>query len=407
MKHAFGAVLLAFWMAAGIGANAQPVETKPLMLAQASAGFDRWKKSFRRRALSAGISSTVFDTAFSSVKVNREVLRLDGRQSEFTKTVWEYLDSAVSADRVSNGRTKAQQLAQTLAAIEKTYSVDARAVMAIWGVETNFGSFFGGVNVIEALATLAYDGRRRNWAERELIKALSIIQSGDISAQRMKGSWAGAMGHTQFMPSSYLAYAQDFRRDGKRDIWSKDPTDGLASAANYLRVHGWRKGHPWGLEVTLPKNFDFTGAVRSANKPVSHWNAKGVRLPDGQPIPNYGSSGLWIPAGASGPAFVLFHNFFVIKRYNNASSYALAVGHLGDRIYGGSDFKRSWPRGDRALKRAEVKLLQTKLTAAGFSTDGVDGVIGPNTTRAVRNFQRSLGLTPDGYVNLQLLRRLN
>ena len=407
MKHAILALVFAFSMVSAPVVEAQSTKSDNIVVAQSSTGFDRWKRSFRRRALSAGISARVFDTAFTGVSVNQQVLKLDGKQSEFTKTLWEYLDSAVSPQRVRTGRTKARELAQTLAAIEKTYGVDAKTVMAIWGVETNFGSFFGGLNVIEALATLAYDGRRRNWAERELIKALSIIQSGDITASQMKGSWAGAMGHTQFMPSSYIAYAQDFTRDGKRDIWSTDPTDGLASAANYLRVHGWRRGHPWGLEVKLPANFDFSGATRSANKPVSEWNRRGVRLLDGQPIPNYGNSGLWIPAGASGPAFVLFHNFNVIKRYNNASSYALAVGHLGDRIFGGSAITGKWPRGDRALVRNEVRQLQAKLTAAGFDTNGVDGVIGPNTTRAVRNFQRSLGLTPDGYITVQLLRRLN
>ncbi len=406
MKHAIGVLALVFFAATAISTLTPAVAQEEIKLAQSTAGFERWKSSFRNRALRAGISARVFDAAFRGVKVNARVIELDGRQSEFTKTIWDYLDSAVSDARVSNGRTKARQLSQTLSSIEQTYGVDARAVMAIWGVETNFGGFMGGTNVIEALATLAYDGRRRNWAERELIKALSIIQSGDITPDRMEGSWAGAMGHTQFMPSSYLAYAQDFTRNGKRDIWSNDPTDGLASAANYLRVHGWKTGHPWGLEVSLPRNFDFTGATIGANQPVSYWNRRGVRLTNGQEIPNYGASGLWIPAGASGPAFVIFKNFFVIKRYNNANSYALAVGHLGDRIYGGGDFKAKWPRGDRALSRSEARQLQSRLSAKGFNTKGVDGVIGPNTIRAIRAFQRSIGAVPDGYASLELLRRL-
>ena len=406
MKNAVFALTLAILMALVGVARAETVSNDPILLAQTSAGFERWKRNFRTRALNAGIRARVFDTSFQGVKVNQRVRELDGKQSEFTKTIWDYLDSAVSTARISNGRKKARSLDQRLNQIEAKYGVDQRVIMAIWGVETNFGGFMGGTNVIEALATLAYDGRRRNWAEKELIKALSIIQSGDITASRMEGSWAGAMGHTQFMPSSYLAYAQDFTGNGKRDIWSNDPTDGLASTANYLRVHGWRKGHPWGLEVQLPRNFNFAGAVLSAEKPVSHWNARGVRLLDGQPVPNYGASGLWIPAGSSGPAFVIFKNFFVIKRYNNANSYALAVAHLGDRIYGGSDFTAKWPRGDRALTRSETRRLQSLLTARGFNTKGADGIIGPNSIRAIRAYQKSRGMTQDGYASLDLLRSL-
>ena len=406
MKHVLVALVMICPYFAVWSAQAAPPSGSSLVVAQSSGSFERWRSSFRRKALSAGIRARTFDAAFRDVEINARVLELDGRQSEFTKTVWDYLDSAVSDARVKNGRAKARQLSKTLGAIERSYGVDARAVMAIWGVETNFGGFMGGTNVIEALATLAYDGRRRAWAERELVKALSIIQSGDVDPANMEGSWAGAMGHTQFMPSSYLAYAQDFTGNGKRDIWSEDPTDGLASAANYLRVHGWQKGHPWGLEVVLPNGFNFGGATVGAGQPVSHWNRRGVRLTDGQQIPNYGPSGLWLPAGARGPAFVVFKNFFVIKRYNNANSYALAVGHLGDRIFGGGDFKASWPRGDRALKRSEARQMQSLLTRRGFDTKGVDGVIGPNTIAAIRAFQRSKGLVPDGYASLDLLNRL-
>ncbi len=407
MKRAVFAIFLAVFGCISTTAVGQSTaQPEPIVLAQSTQGFERWKGTFRRRALNSGISSRTFDAAFAGVSVNARVRELDGKQSEFTKTVWEYLDSAVSDKRVSNGREKARSLGRTLSRIEQTYGVDARAIMAIWGVETNFGGFMGGINVIEALATLAYDGRRRNWAEKELIKALSIIQSGDITPQQMEGSWAGAMGHTQFMPSSYLAYAQDFTRNGKRDIWSTDPTDGLASAANYLRVHGWQKGQPWGLEVQLPANFDFASATISPRKPISYWTNKGVRGTDGKAVPNYGDAGLWIPAGARGPAFIVFKNFFVIKRYNNANSYALAVGHLGDRIFGSGSFKASWPRGDRALTRSESRQLQSRLSANGFSTGGVDGVIGPNTIAAIRAFQKSKGLTPDGYASLDLLKRL-
>lgn len=380
-------------------------QSENIQVAQSQAGFARWRDGFRTRARAAGIKASVFDNAFQGVGVNNRVIELDSKQAEFTKAIWDYLDTAVSDTRINNGRQKARALSQTLANIERTYAVDAQVVMAIWGVETNFGGFMGGTNVIEALATLAYDGRRRNWAEKELINALSIIQSGDVTAARMEGSWAGAMGHTQFMPSSYLAYAQDFTRNGKRDIWSKDPTDGLASAANYLHKHGWVKNQPWGLEVRLPEGFDYSTATMK-RRPIAHWNNKGVRGIDGKPIPNYGNAGLWLPAGARGPAFVVFTNFFVIKRYNNANSYALAVGHLGDRIYGAGNFSAKWPRGDRALSRSETRQLQSRLTAKGFNTQGADGIIGPNTSRAIRAYQRSIGLQPDGYASFDLLRRL-
>lgn len=392
---------------AGAGETTMTQSTENIVVAQSQAGFQRWRDGFRRKALNAGIRGRVFDTAFQNVGVNARVVELDGKQSEFTKTIWDYLDSAVSDKRVSNGRGKARDLSRVLGNIERSYGVDWRVVMAIWGVETNFGGFMGGINVIEALATLAYDGRRRAWAERELINALKIIQNGDIAPSAMEGSWAGAMGHTQFMPSSYLAYAQDFTGNGKRDIWASDPTDGLASAANYLRRHGWTKGQPWGVEVQLPGNFDFGSANIKPRRPISYWNAKGVRGIDGKPVPNYGNAGLWIPAGASGPKFVVFKNFSVIKRYNNANSYALAVGHLGDRIAGAGDFRAAWPRGDRALRRSEARALQTKLTQRGFSTQGADGIIGPNTIAAIRAFQRANGMVPDGYASLELLKRLN
>jgi len=302
MKNA----LLAFSIAIS-GAFLAPTQTiaqdDTITIAQTSQGFERWKAQFNRRATSSGISTRTFNEAFKGVSVNARVRELDGKQSEFTKTVWEYLDSAVSDTRVSNGRQKARQLSGTLSKIQQTYGVDPSAVMAIWGVETNFGSFMGGINVIEALATLAYDGRRRNWAEKELIKALSIIQSGDINPQNMEGSWAGAMGHTQFMPSSYLAYAQDFTRNGKRDIWSSDPTDGLASAANYLRVHGWENGR-----AQLPANRSPTMAPQAFGYPqgqtvLPSWSTKTFSSSNATTTPTAtrSPSAIWATASTAPP----------------------------------------------------------------------------------------------------------
>lgn len=377
-----------------------------IQLAATQGGFERWKAGFRKTAVASGINGSVYDRAFQSVRYNPRVVELDGKQPEFTRTMEDYVNRTVSRERIAQGRRLANQLSNVLGEIERRFGVDRQVVMAIWGIETNFGAFMGGTDVIESLATLAYDGRRRAWAERELIAALSILQSGDTVPGRIEGSWAGAMGHTQFMPTSYLAYAADYNGDGKRDIWARDPSDGLASTANYLRVHGWNKGQPWGLEVKLPGNFDHSRADAAPGRPVSYWNGLGVRLLDGQNVPNYGKAGLWTPAGSRGPAFVVFDNFFVIKRYNRADSYALAVGHLGDRIYGGSPIKATWPKVTRALSRGEKRELQRLLTGKGFDTSGVDGLVGKNTISAIRAYQRSIGVTPDGHASLELLTRL-
>ncbi|MXU66843.1 lytic murein transglycosylase [Rhodobacteraceae bacterium KN286] len=375
-----------------------------VQVAQSQAGFNQWKQQFRAKALRAGISPATFDLAFRNVRYNPDVVRRDRKQSEFTKSLWDYLDSAVSASRINNGRAGWNEWKQSLSAIEARYGVDAKVVVAIWGLESAYGSYTGDFKVIESFATLAYDGRRRKFAEEQLIAALKIVQSGDKHPDRILGSWAGAMGHTQFIPTSFQAYAVDFTGDGTRDIWY--PPDALASTANYLAKHGWRKGHPWGLEVVLPAGFDYAQADQSNRQAVSTWNARGVRLTDGQPLPNYGEAAIIAPAGARGPTFAVFHNFRVIKRYNNATSYAIAVGHLGDRIAGGPDFRAKWPRGDQPLSRSEKVELQKRLTARGFSTRGVDGKIGPNTISAIRSYQRSAGLVPDGYASKQLLNRL-
>ncbi|MBL1378482.1 lytic murein transglycosylase [Zobellella iuensis] len=387
-------------------ATQQPAAATPLPSAAEQQSFAAWRQDFRGRALAAGIRPAVFDAAFRDVRLNQEVMRLDGRQAEFTKQIWEYLDTATSATRVSNGRQKWQELAPTLRAIEERYGVDAKVVMAIWGMETNYGSFRGNTGIIEGLATLAYEGRRRSFAEEQLIAALKILQSGDTSPERMRGSWAGAMGHTQFMPTSYLQYAQDFTGDGKRDIWGEDPTDALASAANYLARFGWQHGAPWGLEVKLPAGFDYGIADQDNRRPVAYWRDRGVTTLDGRPLPDHGEAAILVPAGARGPAFVVFNNFRVIRRYNNATSYAMAVGHLGDKLAGGGEFRTPWPRGERALSRAEKEELQRRLSARGFDTKGTDGVIGPNTISAIRAFQQSIGQVADGYASESLLKRL-
>jgi membrane-bound lytic murein transglycosylase B len=370
------------------------------------ASFTAWREGFRPKAMAAGIRPEVFDAAFQGVGVNADVVRLDGRQAEFTKPIWEYLDSAASPTRIETGRAERARLNDTLAAIEARYGVDRQAVLAIWGMESNYGKNRGSIPVVESLATLAYDGRRQSFAEEQLIAALRILQSGDVTPGHMVGSWAGAMGHTQFIPTSYLSYAVDFRGDGHRDVWSDDPTDSLASTANYLRRSGWTLGQPWGVEVRLPQGFNYGSADQSNVRPVSDWRSRGVTLVSGAPLPDHGSAAIIAPAGARGPAFAVFHNFFVIKKYNNATSYAMGVGHLGDRIMGGGPFLAGWPRGERELSRTEKIELQERLIARGHDTGATDGVIGPNTIIAIRSFQTSQGLTPDGFATAQLLQAL-
>ncbi|WP_298841060.1 lytic murein transglycosylase [uncultured Roseobacter sp.] len=370
------------------------------------AGFDRWVQNFQSRARAQGISNATLQSAFRNVRYDPDVIRRDRNQSEFTKTIWQYLDSAVSDRRIRNGKAALKEHRRTLEAIEKRYGVEKEVVVAVWGLESGYGVFRGSNDVIGSLATLAFDGRRGAFFEEQLIAALKILQNGDTSPRNMTGSWAGAMGHTQFIPTSYLAFAVDFDGDGRRDIWADDPVDALASTAAYLNKSGWKKGQPWGVEVQVPRGFDYSQANRKITKTPAQWARLGVVDMKGRQVPNHGRASLLLPAGADGVALLIFSNFRSIERYNAADAYVIGVGHLSDRIRGGSAFKADWPADGRALTRAERRELQQRLTRAGFSTQGVDGRIGPNTIAAVRAFQRSRGLTPDGYASLSLLERL-
>lgn len=383
-------------------------EDAPIVLAQSASnlGFQRWIDGFRARARANGIRDSVFNAAFQGVRYDPEIIRRDRNQSEFTKQIWEYLDSAASDTRVKNGRAAYRQNRRLLDQIEARYGVEGEVVTAVWGLESAYGSFRGDENIIQALATLAYDGRRGRFFESQLIAALKILQAGDIPPGRMTGSWAGAMGHTQFIPTSYLAYAVDFRGDGRRDIWSDDPTDALASTAAYLRRFGWTKGQPWGVEVVLPRGFNYNLTGERIKKSPSEWAAMGVRDTRGARVPNHGRASILLPAGAQGAAFMIFDNFHVIERYNTADAYVIGVGHLSDRIGGAGPLKADWPRGDRNLSFAEKKEMQQRLTAKGYNTQGVDGIIGPNTIQAIRQFQANVGMVPDGYASFEILRRL-
>ena len=368
--------------------------------------FARWIDRFRQRARAAGIRESVLDQAFRGVRYNTDVITRDRNQSEFTKQIWDYLDSAASQTRVRNGKAALKENRRLLERIEARYGVEAEVVVAVWGLESAYGAYRGTTPIIEALATLAFDGRRGRFFEAQLIAALKIIQSGDVRPRDMQGSWAGAMGHTQFIPTSYLEYAVDFTGDGKRDIWSDNPADALASTAAYLARFGWTKGQPWGVEVRLPRGFDFGLTGERIKKSPRDWAAMGVRDTSGRIVPNHGRASILLPAGAQGAAFMIFDNFHVIERYNTADAYVIGVGHLSDRIAGAGPIRAGWPRDDRNLRFAEKKEMQQLLTKRGFDTDGVDGIIGPNTIAAIRRFQSSLGLIPDGYASFDILKRL-
>jgi membrane-bound lytic murein transglycosylase B len=369
-----------------------------------SPGFEQWLDRFRPRALTQGVSAATLDRTFRTISYDEDAIRRDRAQAEFTRPIWQYLDGAVSDTRIENGTRALREHAGILAEIERRYGVPKEVVVAVWGLESSYGSSRGTTHVPSALATLAFDGRRGSFFESQLIGAMKIIQTGDVTPEGMRGSWAGAMGHTQFIPTSYLAYAVDFRGDGKRDIWSDDPTDGLASTAAYLAGHGWTTGQPWAIEVRLPSGFDPRAA--SQRRAVGEWRALGLQAVAGATLPAQGEASLMFPAGAQGPALLALGNFRTIKRYNNSDAYVIAVGNLSDRLRGAGPFVTPWPRTDRPLNSDERVDLQRLLTARGYDTGGVDGRVGPMTIEAVRNYQVAEGLTPDGYVSLDLLNRL-
>ncbi|WP_124085036.1 lytic murein transglycosylase [Pseudogemmobacter humi] len=373
---------------------------------ESAAGFRQWVGAFRETALAAGIPATVYDREMRSAEFLPDVVRRDRNQTEFTKTIWDYLDIAVSDERIRMGREALAEHTQLLERIEAEYGVNYEIVLAVWGLETSFGTWRGDTDTISALATLAYDGRRAEFFADQLIQALKILDAGEVARPAMRGSWAGAMGHTQFMPTSWAEFAVDFDGDGRRGIWSDDPADALASTANYLRHHGWVKDAPWGMEVRLPEGFDYAETSERVVKPAEGWRALGVRPMAGGTLPEGDSVSILLPAGASGAAFAIWPNFQVIESYNPADAYVIGIGHLADRILGGPAIAASWPRHWQALTLEERKEVQGLLTGAGFDAGGVDGRVGPKTVAAVRAWQQARGLVPDGYASPDVLAAL-
>ena len=368
--------------------------------------FEQWLAGFRDQARAEGISEATLARALDGLRYRPRVIELDGSQPEFVRPIWQYLDTAVSNARVTQGRDKLAANRSAADRAEADYGVPAEVLTAIWGIESNYGQNFGDFSTLEALATLAYDGRRRDFARGELMAALEIIDAGDITPQRMKGSWAGAMGHTQFIPSSFVAYAKDGDGDGRRDIWASIP-DVMASTANYLDRAGWRQGEPWGVEVQLPSGFDYAQTELDTRKSASAWAGLGVSPLGGGDLPAFDEASVITPAGARGPAFLVGPNFRAILRYNNATSYALAVASLSDRIAGRAGIEGGWPRDEQPLSRTQVKTLQSRLQALGYEVGTPDGIMGPNTRAGLRAWQRDQGLVPDGFATLNLLERLS
>ena len=385
--------------------TARPDKPQPQAPAASAAGFADWVAGFRREATARGVAGATLADAFDDAALIPRVIELDNRQPEFNRAIWDYLDTAVSATRVAHGREKYAAHREVARDTEARYGVPGSVITAIWGMESNYGANYGSYETVDALATLGYDGRRESFAKNQLYAALKILANGDIPRERMQGSWAGAMGNTQFIPTSFVAYAVDADGDGRRDIWNSIP-DTMASTANYLAENGWREGETWGREVRLPAGFDYAMANGQTERSSAQWQAMGVAAIDERGLPQLRDAGIIAPAGASGPAFMTGHNFRTILRYNNAVSYALGVALLSDRITGAPGVQAAWPRESATLSNAQTRTLQANLNRLGYSAGTPDGILGPNTNGAVRAFQRDRGLAADGFVTQALAEQI-
>jgi membrane-bound lytic murein transglycosylase B len=357
-------------------------------------------------AKSRDIPREIFDLAFGVFGSGSDVLDKARNQPEVLSSVEDYIKLRVSPTRIENGRAKLAEWKTTIADIEKKYGVPAEILVAIWGIESNFGKTMGDYNVPHSLATLSAGGYRTDYFREELLAALEIVRDGHIGKSQMVGSWAGAMGQTQFMPSSYKAYAVDYDGDGKKDIWNSVP-DSLASTANYLKQKGWQRSSDWGYEVKIPEGFDFSKAWKKDGVTLREWAKMGVTRIDGKPFPRPDETArFFLPSGGEGPTFLVLKNFDVIKRYNNADSYALAVAHLGNRITGGSEFAQAWPADMKPLSRAERQELASLIAAQGFKLGKANGRLTQTMRLAIIKVQKKEGLLPDGHPSPALLQRL-
>jgi lytic murein transglycosylase len=374
--------------------------------ASSNAEFAQCLARLRPLAIKDGVSAATFDTYTKDLEPDLTILPLLDAQPEFKTPIWDYLASLVDEERVADGQRAMQDWQAELKRAQAEFGVDPHTVVAVWGVESNFGRILGGRPLLRSLSTLSCMGRRQSYFRGELFATLKIIQQEHVGVERLNGSWAGAFGQTQFMPSTYLRLAVDFDGDGRRDLVDSVP-DALGSTANFLKRAGWKSDLPWGFEVRLPSGMDTAGAGRRNKQPVAAWSAKGVTRIDGSPLPaGEMQLGLLLPAGPSGPAFLVTRNFDALYSYNAAESYALAIAHLSDRLRGKGPFVTAWPTDDPGLSRAQRRELQTLLNARGLDIGQPDGVIGTRTRQALQSVQREAGLTPDGRAGMKSLQWL-
>ncbi|UQB41521.1 lytic murein transglycosylase [Thiomicrospira microaerophila] len=401
MSALFSLVLL-------VGFSAQASQKAPtVILTEADhQAFQAWVEDFKPKARAEGISQATLDKAFSGVKLNQRVLELDRHQPEFTRTFWQYLESAVSDWRIQRGKEMYAAHRELLDEVTKQYGIPGRFLVAFWGLETNYGNFTGSFPVIESLATLSYDPRRSAFFTKQLIYALRILDQGHIPFEQMKGSWAGAMGQTQFMPENYLRYTIDADGTGRKDMWNS-LEDVFHSSGNFLKNLGWQAEQTWGREVTLPKNFDFALADGRTQRSLAEWQQLGIRQTDGSNLPTADfNAALLIPSDYRGPAFLVYHNFNVIKRWNMSNNYAVAVGHLADRIIDAPPLSAKKPADDAALSRAQIIEMQQRLNQLGYDVGGADGIPGARTRNGIRAFQIANNIPADGAPTMNILNRL-
>jgi membrane-bound lytic murein transglycosylase B len=382
----------------------------PLMTAEAiraaAANFRNCLEGLWPLAARRGVSRATFETHVAALTPDLRIMDLLDSQPEFTKSFWDYLDLLVSDERIARGREILLQHQAIFDAMERAYGVDRYIIAAIWGVESNYSTAIGERPVIRSTATLACIGRRQDYFREEFLSTLDILQRGDVSPDHLKGSWAGAFGPTQFMPTSFKRFAVDFDGDGRRDVVDS-VADVIASTANNLKRDGWVRGQTWGYEVVLPQGFNYLLGDRSQQLTLRGWERLGVRRVNNERFPRMaGRAVLLVPAGARGPAFLMLENFRVIMKYNPAEAYALAIGHLADRLRGGGPLAQAWPRDQRALSLSERYELQQLLARRGFNVGEPDGQLGGRSRGAIRDFQASIGLIPDGFASVDILQRL-
>lgn len=363
--------------------------------------FHACLKDLRVQAAAKGIPGEIFDQATAGLEPDPSVLDAMAYQPEFKLPIWDYLAGLVDEARIADGRAMLAQWESVLAEAEHKFGVDRHTIVAVWGVESDYGRVLGGRPLVRSLATVSCFGSRQGFFRGELFATLRIVQSGDVAPELLVGSWAGAFGQTQFMPSTYQRLAVDFDGDGKRDIVGSVP-DALGSTANYLKRAGWVTGARWGYEVRLPENYQGPSGRRTKQS-LAQWSALGIRKIDGSALDGAGAAGLLLPAGAKGPAFLVFRNFDAIYSYNAAESYALAIAHLSDRLRGAGAFVTAWPTDDRGLSRAERREVQERLLARGYDVGEADGMIGSRTRAAIRAFQADTGAPADGRAGGRLL----